>query len=88
MGIYKILMVKLIQLEESKKGEEACDIKSIFMDNSLSNQDEIVRSIIKFDNVPILFPNGDVLNNQMSFEIQPGMYLMITGPNGWGKSSL
>jgi ABC-type uncharacterized transport system fused permease/ATPase subunit len=50
---------------------------------------QIVRSDnISFKDVPILSPNGDVLVPQMSFEIQPGMHLMITGPNGCGKSSL
>jgi ATP-binding cassette subfamily D (ALD) protein 3 len=37
---------------------------------------------MKFDKVPILSPNGDVLVKEMSFEITPGMNLMITGPNG------
>ena len=41
-----------------------------------------------FKDVPILSPNGDVLVEKMSFEISPGMHLMITGPNGCGKSSL
>jgi ABC-type uncharacterized transport system fused permease/ATPase subunit len=35
-----------------------------------------------------LSPNGDVLVEKMNFEIRPGMNLMITGPNGCGKSSL
>jgi len=43
---------------------------------------------IIFENVPILSPNGDVLVPEMSFEIRPGQHLMITGPNGCGKSSL
>lgn len=43
---------------------------------------------ISFKDVPILSPNGDILIPQMNFEIQPGMHLMITGPNGCGKSSL
>ncbi len=41
-----------------------------------------------FEGVPILSPNGDTLIPAMSFEISPGMNLMITGPNGCGKSSL
>lgn len=59
------------------------------MDNSLKNLGEIVQSEkICFENVPILSPNGDTLIKEMTFEIKPGMNLMITGPNGCGKSSL
>ena len=59
------------------------------MDNSLNKMGEIIYSEkIKFEKVPILSPNGDTLIKQMSFEISPGMHLMITGPNGCGKSSL
>jgi ATP-binding cassette subfamily D (ALD) protein 3 len=43
---------------------------------------------IMFKDVPILSPNSDILIPKMSFEISPGMHLMITGPNGCGKSSL
>lgn len=43
---------------------------------------------LEFINVPIRSPNGDVLVKEMSFKITPGMHLMITGPNGCGKSSL
>lgn len=59
------------------------------MDNTLKHHGEIVISdIIRFENVPILSPNGDTLIPAMNFEIKPGMNLMITGPNGCGKSSL
>ena len=43
---------------------------------------------MKFEDVPILTPNGDVLIPKMNFEIKPGMNMMIIGPNGCGKSSL
>jgi len=43
---------------------------------------------LHFINVPIVSPNGDVLVEKMTFEIQPMMHVMITGPNGCGKSSL
>jgi len=49
----------------------------------LAKSDKII-----FENVPIKSPNGDTLVESMSFEISPGMNLMITGPNGCGKSSL
>jgi ATP-binding cassette subfamily D (ALD) protein 3 len=48
----------------------------------------VVSENIMFRDVPIISPNGDVLVPKMSFEIAPGMHLMITGPNGCGKSSL
>jgi len=43
---------------------------------------------IKFDSVPIISPAGDVLLKSLSFEAQPGNHVLITGPNGCGKSSL
>lgn len=38
--------------------------------------------------MPIISPNNDVFVEKMTFEINPGMHVMITGPNGCGKSSL
>lgn len=59
------------------------------MDSSFAKMGLIIRSEhIKFENVPILSPNGDTLLKEINFEIKPGMHLMISGPNGCGKSSL
>jgi len=33
-------------------------------------------------------PNGDVLIQEMNFEVQSGMNVLVCGPNGCGKSSL
>nr|XP_022318983.1 ATP-binding cassette sub-family D member 3-like [Crassostrea virginica] len=44
--------------------------------------------IIKFDRVPLVTPNGDVLLQEMSFEVKSGENVLVCGPNGCGKSSL
>ena len=77
------------QKEEGDDGLKKVPSKNEMMDHSLSHKGEIaINEKIIFENVPILSPNGDTLIPAMCFEISPGMNLMITGPNGCGKSSL
>ncbi|ESO88146.1 hypothetical protein LOTGIDRAFT_206931 [Lottia gigantea] len=44
--------------------------------------------LIKFDKVPLVTPNGDVLIKELSMEVKSGMNVLVCGPNGCGKSSL
>ncbi|NXM09599.1 ABCD3 protein, partial [Tyrannus savana] len=45
-------------------------------------------NLIKFDHVPLVTPNGDVLIEDLNFEVRSGANVLICGPNGCGKSSL
>lgn len=44
--------------------------------------------MIRFEGVPLVTPNGDVLVRSMDFEVKSGMNVLVCGPNGCGKSSL
>lgn len=44
--------------------------------------------IIKFSNLPIKTPNGQLLIDELTCEIKAGVNVIVTGPNGCGKSSL
>jgi len=72
------------------KEGEVKGVKGIAHDEFIDmGKGEFVDSdVIKFEEVPIVSPNGDVLVEKISFEIKPGMNCLITGPNGCGKSSL
>lgn len=45
-------------------------------------------NIIKFEKVPLVTPNGDVLVEDLTFEVKSGVNVLVCGPNGCGKSSL
>lgn len=80
-------------IEDTKKGkfEKALVSSASTEENSkiLRGRGKIIESEqIRFENVPIVTPNGDVLIKSLSFFVKPGRHLLIVGPNGCGKSSL
>ena len=56
--------------------------------NDIRGQVELGHQCVKMEQVPVVTPSGDVLVRNLSFDIEPGMHLLITGPNGVGKSSI
>eukprot|EP00026_Physarum_polycephalum_P004379 Phypoly_transcript_04397.p1 GENE.Phypoly_transcript_04397~~Phypoly_transcript_04397.p1 ORF type:complete len:659 (+),score=90.82 Phypoly_transcript_04397:98-2074(+) len=44
--------------------------------------------IIKFENVPLVTPNADILIRSLTMEVHSGQNVLVAGPNGCGKSSL
>lgn len=47
-----------------------------------------VDHLIRFDNVPLVTPNGDVLVRSLNLTVESGKNVLVCGPNGCGKSSL
>ncbi|KAL9951353.1 hypothetical protein ACROYT_G044004 [Oculina patagonica] len=76
-------------ISSQSKGDDAAQDK-IPKDSLVPNQGEIVETdhLIRFEHVPLVTPNGDLLVNDLSFEVRSGMNVLVCGPNGCGKSSL
>jgi len=73
-----------IQVDQGKGGEG----KPKGSLNEMNKGQIIESKNIKFEDVPIFTPNGDCLVEKVNLEIEPGMNVVVTGPNGCGKSSL
>ncbi|XP_040450737.1 ATP-binding cassette sub-family D member 2 isoform X1 [Falco naumanni] len=85
-GIYKRTAV----IQGSKNNSKNEDKVELHIDGPLEIKGKVIdvdHGII-CENVPIITPNGDVVVSRLNFKVQEGMNLLITGPNGCGKSSL
>ncbi|XP_054844419.1 ATP-binding cassette sub-family D member 2 [Eublepharis macularius] len=85
-GIYKKTAVSQEQESGSTKREKTGQ----HIDGPLEIKGKVIdvdHGII-CENVPIITPNGDVVVSRLNFKVEEGMHLLITGPNGCGKSSL
>lgn len=57
--------------------------------NSLGKSKQwVVKDSLKFEEVPIIAPNGDELISKVTLKIKAGMNCVIEGPNGSGKTAL
>ncbi|XP_068257071.1 ATP-binding cassette sub-family D member 2 isoform X2 [Nyctibius grandis] len=85
-GIYKRTAV----IQGSQNNSKNEDKAELHVDGPLEIKGKVIdvdHGII-CENVPIITPNGDVVASRLNFKVQEGMHLLITGPNGCGKSSL
>lgn len=74
--------------DEEGEGEVLPRIDPVNSRGEVIEIDDSETPIIRFEEVPIVTPNGDVLVRDLTFEIKSGMNCLIAGPNGCGKSSL
>ncbi|XP_035536445.1 ATP-binding cassette sub-family D member 2-like [Morone saxatilis] len=83
-GVYKRSSLSATTGAEKKSKPE------MHIDGPLEIKGEVidVDNGIVCENVPIITPNGDVVASCLNFKVEESMHLLITGPNGCGKSSL
>lgn len=60
----------------------------IYFCSSSGKISETTDGSISLVDVPVVTPNCDVVVPSLTLVVHPGMHLLITGPNGCGKSSL
>ena len=84
-GEYQRVMVTS---EDPAKENKKSSSETKILKQSFKGAKVIYANDIVFENIPIYSPNGDMLIESMNFKIQPGMHVLISGPNGCGKSSL
>lgn len=82
---------RTLTASSSKSFKKTTQLKSLkFKDGmpEIAGQVLVKNGIIKLESVPIITPNCDIVVPSLSFTMTTDMHLLVTGPNGCGKSSL
>lgn len=85
-GKYKKTLVDNRRSDANQSFLEFVDGQPVAKGKIIDTSTESSEIILK--NVPIVTPNCDVVCPALSLTLRPGTHLLITGPNGCGKSSL
>lgn len=80
-GVYQRTMV---DTNDSSDGNRRPSVPLVPGSGEIIETDHVIR----FEGVPLVTPNGDVIIRSMDFEVKSGINVLVCGPNGCGKSSL
>ncbi|XP_072305505.1 ATP-binding cassette sub-family D member 1 [Eucyclogobius newberryi] len=87
-GVYKRSSDRAEELRESEGEQTVVQHGQRVSQLHIRGEVYSVEKGIRCVNLPIITPTGDVVVSSLNIQVEDGMNVLITGPNGCGKSSL